>query len=93
MVFGVVFLDYLNLIEIFILFQKLDFSRDGSLLVEGENPKDSLSSALAVPSDHSDEFKYRGSSNKWNDELSPAGSTVTESTQVGKLIIGSSCGL
>ena len=75
------------------LFQKLDFSRDGSLLIKGENPKDSLSSALAVPSDHSDEFKYRGSSNKWNDELSPAGSTVTESTQVGKIIIGSSCGL
>ncbi|XP_057496851.1 kinesin-like protein KIN-7D, mitochondrial isoform X1 [Actinidia eriantha] len=62
---------------------KLDFSRDGSLLVEGENPKDSLSSALAVPSDHSDEFKYTGSSNKWNDELSPTGSTVTESTQGG----------
>ncbi|GFY94971.1 kinesin motor family protein [Actinidia rufa] len=62
---------------------KLDFSRDGSLLVKGENPKDSLSSPLAVPSDHSDEFKYRGSSNKWNDELSPAGSTVTESTQGG----------
>ncbi|GFY89905.1 kinesin motor family protein [Actinidia rufa] len=62
---------------------KLDFSRDGSLLVEGENPKDSLSSALAVPSDHSDEFKYTGSSNKWNDELSPSGSTVTESTQGG----------
>lgn len=56
--------------------------RDGSLLDEDENHEDSPSSALIVPSDQSSEFRHRRSSSKWNDELSPAGSTVTESTQV-----------
>ncbi|KAG5547840.1 hypothetical protein RHGRI_013503 [Rhododendron griersonianum] len=60
---------------------KLHVLRDGSLLDEDENHKDSPSSALIVPSDHSSEFRHRRSSSKWNDELSPAGSTITESTQ------------
>ncbi|KAE9448282.1 hypothetical protein C3L33_19830, partial [Rhododendron williamsianum] len=61
---------------------KLHVLRDGSLLDEDENHKDSPSSALIVPSDHSSEFRHRRSSSKWNDELSPAGSTITESTQL-----------
>lgn len=60
---------------------KLHVVRDGSLLDEDENHEDSPSSALIVPSDQSSEFRHRRSSSKWNDELSPAGSTVTESTQ------------
>ncbi|KAA8546024.1 hypothetical protein F0562_020525 [Nyssa sinensis] len=60
---------------------KLDVLHDGSLLVESKNQKDYPSLALAVPTD----------SSKWNDELSNAGSTVTESTQAGELISGSSC--
>ncbi|KAI8554198.1 hypothetical protein RHMOL_Rhmol05G0080200 [Rhododendron molle] len=60
---------------------KLHVLRDGSSLDEDENHKDSPSSALIVPSDHSSEFRHRRSSSKWNDELSPAGSTITESTQ------------
>uniref|UniRef100_A0A5B7A9E3 Putative kinesin-related protein 11 isoform X1 n=1 Tax=Davidia involucrata TaxID=16924 RepID=A0A5B7A9E3_DAVIN len=70
---------------------KLDVLRDGSLLTESENQKDYPSSALAFPSDPSYEFKHRRSSSKWNDEFSQAGSTVTESTQAGELISGSSC--
>ncbi|KAG5547839.1 hypothetical protein RHGRI_013503 [Rhododendron griersonianum] len=73
---------YLSLNEwSFMLIQKLHVLRDGSLLDEDENHKDSPSSALIVPSDHSSEFRHRRSSSKWNDELSPAGSTITESTQ------------
>lgn len=60
---------------------KLHVVRDGSLLDEDENHKDSPSSTLIVPSDQSSEFRHRRSSSKWDDELSPAGSTVTESTQ------------
>ncbi|KAA8536054.1 hypothetical protein F0562_028532 [Nyssa sinensis] len=71
---------------------KLDVLRDGSLLVESENQKDYPSSALAVPSD-TYEFKHTRSFSKWNNELSQAGSTVTESTQAGELISVSSCGL
>lgn len=52
---------------------KLDVQRDGSLLIDGENQKDSLSS-------------------KWNDDVSQAGSTITESTHAGD-INGSSCNL
>ncbi|THG18946.1 hypothetical protein TEA_029295 [Camellia sinensis var. sinensis] len=64
---------------------KLDVLRDGSFLIGSENHKEFSSSALAISSDPSNEFKHTRSSNKWNDELSPAGSTVTESTQVGEL--------
>ncbi|XP_071935393.1 kinesin-like protein KIN-7D, mitochondrial isoform X2 [Coffea arabica] len=53
---------------------KLDVLRDGSLLIDGENQKDSLSS-------------------KWNDDMSQAGSTITESTHAGEVINGSSCNL
>ncbi|GMP37776.1 hypothetical protein CsSME_00009314 [Camellia sinensis var. sinensis] len=62
---------------------KLDVLRDGSFLIGSENHKEFSSSALAISSDPSNEFKHTRSSNKWNDELSPAGSTVTESTQGG----------
>lgn len=61
---------------------KLDVLREGSLLVEGDNLKDSPSSALTVPS-------HRRSSSKWNEDLSPTSSSITESTQVGELISGS----
>ncbi|XP_052193682.1 kinesin-like protein KIN-7D, mitochondrial [Diospyros lotus] len=62
---------------------KLDALHNGSLLIENENHKDSPSSALAVPSDPSDDARHRRSLSRPNDELSPAGSTVTESTQGG----------
>ncbi|KAL0384042.1 UNVERIFIED_CONTAM: Kinesin-like protein KIN-7D, mitochondrial [Sesamum radiatum] len=69
---------------------KLDVLRDGSLKLDGENQKDSSSSALTIPSD-AYHFKHRRSSSKWNDDISQAGSTITETTQVGELISGSSC--
>ena len=72
--------------------QKLDITREGPLPAENENQKDSPSSALAIPSDLTCDFKHRRSSSKWNEELSPASSTVTESTQAGELISGSACG-
>nr|GMC81120.1 kinesin-like protein KIN-7D, mitochondrial isoform X1 [Ipomoea batatas] len=59
---------------------KLDAQREGSLL-DSENQD--------LRSDTSD-FKHRRSSSKWNDDLSQAGSTITESTQGGELISGSS---
>ncbi|GAV74145.1 Kinesin domain-containing protein/zf-C3HC4_3 domain-containing protein [Cephalotus follicularis] len=62
---------------------------NSSLLVDGENQKDSPSSSLAVPSDPFFDSKHRRSSSRWNEELSPASSTVTESTQAGELFIGS----
>lgn len=68
---------------------KLDVLREGTLLLENENQKDSLSSASAVSSDASHEFKHRRSSSKWNEELSPVSSTITESTQAGELISAS----
>lgn len=71
---------------------KLDVIREGPLPAENENQKDSPSSALAIPSDLTCDFRHRRSSSKWNEELSPASSTVTESTQAGELISGSACG-
>ncbi|KAF3944751.1 hypothetical protein CMV_028807 [Castanea mollissima] len=65
---------------------------DGSLLLEGESQKDSASSALVASADVPYDFKHRRSSSKsskWNEELSPSGSTITESTQAGELISGS----
>lgn len=62
------------------------------MLLEGENQKDSASSALAASADVPYDFKHRRSSSKsskWNEELSPSGSTITESTQAGELISGS----
>ncbi|KAL2512334.1 Kinesin motor family protein [Abeliophyllum distichum] len=70
---------------------KLDVVRDGSLLPDGEHQKDSLSSAF-VPTDAYC-FNHRRSSSKWNDDISQAGSTITETTQAGELISGSSCAL
>ncbi|KAJ9132809.1 hypothetical protein P3X46_033642 [Hevea brasiliensis] len=68
---------------------KLDVLREGALLLENENQKDSLSSASLVPLDASQEFKHRRSSSKWSEELSPVCSTITESSQVGELISAS----
>lgn len=62
--------------------------QEGSLL-ESDNQKESLSSASGAPTDVSYEFKHRRSSSRWNEELSPSGSTITESTQAGELISGS----
>lgn len=70
----------------------MDVIREGPLPAENENQKDSPSSALAIPSDLTCDFRHRRSSSKWNEELSPASSTVTESTQAGELISGSACG-
>ncbi|XP_057788468.1 kinesin-like protein KIN-7D, mitochondrial isoform X1 [Salvia miltiorrhiza] len=67
---------------------KLDVLHDGSVKL-GENQKDS-SSALTIPSD-AYHFKHRRSSSKWNDDISQAGSTLTETTRAGELISGSSC--
>ncbi|KAF2301914.1 hypothetical protein GH714_030372 [Hevea brasiliensis] len=68
---------------------KLDVLREDALHLENENQKDSLSSASVVPSDASHEFKHRRSSSKWNEELSPVSSTITESTQAGEIISAS----
>ncbi|GAB4837854.1 Kinesin-like protein KIN-7D, mitochondrial [Ancistrocladus abbreviatus] len=65
---------------------KSELFRDGSVLVETENHKDSPSSAMA---DISGDSRHKRSSSKWNDELSPASSTVTESNLAGELISGS----
>ncbi|XAR72777.1 Plus-end-directed kinesin ATPase [Bertholletia excelsa] len=62
---------------------KLEISNDGSLVVENEIHTESPSSALAVPSDNSNGLGHTRSSSKWNGELSPAGSSVTESAQLG----------
>ncbi|XVF01028.1 hypothetical protein REPUB_Repub04eG0052300 [Reevesia pubescens] len=62
---------------------KLDVHGEGTLLIDSENQKDSLSSVAVLASDPSYEFKHRRSSSRRNDELSPTSSTVTESTQGG----------
>ncbi|XP_042509490.1 kinesin-like protein KIN-7D, mitochondrial [Macadamia integrifolia] len=68
---------------------KFDLVREGSpLLVEGENQRDSPSSIISVPSDISNELRHKRSSSKWNEELSPINSSITESTQAGELISG-----
>ncbi|KAJ6368714.1 hypothetical protein OIU78_001152 [Salix suchowensis] len=59
---------------------KLDVLREGALLAENETHKDSPSSASLIASDLTYEFKHRRSSSMWNEEFSPASSTVTEST-------------
>ncbi|VFQ82942.1 unnamed protein product [Cuscuta campestris] len=63
---------------------KLDVLREGSLLIDHENQNN--------PSSETSGFNHRRSSSKWNDDSSQAGSTITESTQVGELISVSSCG-
>ncbi|GFP85921.1 kinesin-related protein 11 [Phtheirospermum japonicum] len=69
---------------------KLDVLRDGSLKLDGENQKVSSSSAITIASD-AYHFKHRRSYSKWNDDISQAGSTITETTQAGELFSGSSC--
>ncbi|KAL6218474.1 hypothetical protein ACLB2K_011685 [Fragaria x ananassa] len=59
---------------------KTEVVRDGSLLIESEN-QDSPSSVSGVPSDLSNGFRHKRSSSRWNEELSPAGSAITELTQ------------
>ncbi|KAM2947293.1 hypothetical protein FF1_034439 [Malus domestica] len=71
------------------VWQKMEVVRDGPLLLEGENQKESPSSASTVPSDMASDFRHKRSSSRWNEELSPAGGTITDSTQAGELISGS----
>ncbi|KAJ6402867.1 hypothetical protein OIU84_014884 [Salix udensis] len=59
---------------------ELDVLREGALLAENETQKDSPSSASLIASDLTYEFKHRRSSSMWNEEFSPASSTVIEST-------------
>ncbi|KAL6531870.1 Kinesin-like protein KIN-7D, mitochondrial [Orobanche minor] len=57
--------------------------------LEGQNVKDSSFCALTITSDPYNNMQ-RISSSKWNDDISQAGSTITEMTQAGELINGSS---
>ncbi|KAI9182153.1 hypothetical protein LWI28_022606 [Acer negundo] len=66
----------------------LEVLREGSLILDNESQKDSTSASV-ITTDLSYDRKHRRSSSKWNDELSPASSTVTESTHTGELIGGS----
>lgn len=75
--------------SLFSFVQKLDVLREGSPVLDSETQRESPSSALVISSDPSFGFKHRRSSSKWNQELSPASSTVTESTQLGELMSGS----
>ncbi|OIT22692.1 PREDICTED: kinesin-like protein KIN-7D, mitochondrial isoform X1 [Nicotiana attenuata] len=61
-----------------------DDKLDGSVLVDSENQRD--------PSSETSDVKHRRSSSKWNDDISQAESTITESTQAGEVISSSSCG-
>ncbi|XP_022146181.1 kinesin-like protein KIN-7D, mitochondrial [Momordica charantia] len=60
-----------------------DVTRDVSLPIESENLKGSPSSVSEVQSNPYYDFKHRSSSSKWNEELSSASSTITESNQGG----------
>ncbi|KAH6804224.1 Kinesin motor family protein [Perilla frutescens var. frutescens] len=71
-----------------LVLQKLDVLHDGSVKLDGESQKDS-SSALTISSD-AYHFKHRRSFSKWNDDILQSGSTITETTQAGELISGSS---
>lgn len=63
---------------------KLDAFREGSpSLADGENQKDSPSSALSVPSEVISDHKHKRSSSKWSEDLS-----LTESTRAGDLFSG-----
>ncbi|CAH9126090.1 unnamed protein product [Cuscuta epithymum] len=63
---------------------KLDGLHEGPLLIDCENQTD--------PSSDTSGFKHKRSSSKWNDDISQAGSTITESTQAGELFSVSSHG-
>ncbi|KAH6756108.1 Kinesin motor family protein [Perilla frutescens var. hirtella] len=66
---------------------KLDAEHNDSLKVYSENQKDSPSSALTTSSD-AYIFKHRRASSRWNEDISQAGSTTSETTQAGELISG-----
>ncbi|KAL3350788.1 hypothetical protein AABB24_023289 [Solanum stoloniferum] len=53
----------------------------GSVPIDSENQRDSSS--------ETSNFKHGRSSSKWNDDISQAGSVITESTQGGDLVTGS----
>ncbi|KAJ8571020.1 hypothetical protein K7X08_037992 [Anisodus acutangulus] len=61
-----------------------DDKMDSSMFTDSENQKD--------PSSDSSDLKHKRSSSKWNDDISQAGSTITELTEMGELLGGSSCG-
>ncbi|XP_057456471.1 kinesin-like protein KIN-7D, mitochondrial [Lotus japonicus] len=63
---------------------KHDVLRDGSLLIENERKVDDAT----LSSDLSHDVRHRRSSSRWNEELSPSSSFITESTQAGELISG-----
>ncbi|XP_057783131.1 kinesin-like protein KIN-7D, mitochondrial [Salvia miltiorrhiza] len=67
--------------------EKLDAVHNGSLKFYHENQKDSPSSGLTTSSD-AYILKHRRSSSKWNEDISQAGSTTSETTQAGELISG-----
>ncbi|XP_042017344.1 kinesin-like protein KIN-7D, mitochondrial [Salvia splendens] len=67
--------------------EKLDAAHNNSLKLHHENQKDSPSSGLTTSSD-AFTLKHRRSSSKWNEDISQAGSTTSETTHVGELING-----
>lgn len=71
----------------FNIYQKLDAVHNGSLKLYKENQNDSPSSGLTTSSD-AYIVKHRRSSSKWNEDISQAGSTISEATQAGELISG-----
>ncbi|KAL9312441.1 hypothetical protein ACSQ67_017893 [Phaseolus vulgaris] len=60
---------------------KFDALPDGAL-TENESQKDTS----AVSSDVFHDVRHKRTSSRWNEEFSPASSTITESTQAGELI-------
>ncbi|XP_027775280.1 kinesin-like protein KIN-7D, mitochondrial isoform X2 [Solanum pennellii] len=62
-------------------FASEDDKLNGSVPIDSENQRDSSS--------ETSDFKHGGSSSKWNDDVSQAGSVITESTQGGDLVTGS----
>ncbi|XP_041999302.1 kinesin-like protein KIN-7D, mitochondrial [Salvia splendens] len=67
--------------------EKLDTVHNGSLKLYHENQKDSPSSCLTTSSD-AYMLKHIRSSSRWNEDISLAGSTTSETTQAGELISG-----
>lgn len=57
---------------------------DSSINTDSENQKDPLSD--------SSDLKHKRSSSKWNDDISLAGSAITELTEMGELLGGSTSG-
>ncbi|XP_010315327.1 kinesin-like protein KIN-7D, mitochondrial isoform X1 [Solanum lycopersicum] len=62
-------------------FASEDDKLNGSEPIDSENQRDSSS--------ETSDFKHGRSSSKWNDDVSQAGSVITESTQGGDLVTGS----